>query len=571
MQKRFRRINVPEVRLPASRLLVIPEKKPPTTIGDYLIERLYALGVRHVFGIPGDYVLGFYDSLSKSKLKLINTCDEQGAGFAADAYARVNGLGVVCITYCVGGLKVANTTAEAFAEKSPVVVISGAPGMREREKNPLLHHKVREFDTQKKVFEQLTIASTVLSDPQTAFQEIDRVLHAALRYKRPVYIELPRDMVSVPGIPHYKPREIHEESDPITLREALAESVEMINRAKQPVILADVEVHRFGLQKELFRLIEKTNIPVAATIMGKSVVGESYPFYLGVYEGAMGRDSVRRYVEESDCLIMLGAFMTDINLGIFTARLDPARSISATSEKLSIHYHNFEGVRFKDFLRGLLRAPLRPRVLENIPRSQRLAPPSFHPSPKKKITIKRLFQRLNLFLRDNTIVIADVGDALFGAADLFIHQHTEFLGTAYYASMGFAVPAAIGAQLADPKRRPLVLVGDGAFQMTGMELTAAIRYHLNPIVIVLNNAGYGTERHIQDGPYNDLIPWNYNLLPEVLGSGQGFAVETEEELEDALNRAELETETFSILDVRLGKLDRSPALDRLARNLAKRL
>ena len=173
--------------------------KAPPSIGEYLIQRLYAHGVRHVFGIPGDYVLGFYDQLSRSKLRLINTCDEQGAGFAADAYARVRGLGAVCVTYCVGGLKLANTTAEAFAEKSPVVVISGAPGMKEREKNPLLHHKVREFDTQKKVFEQLTIASTVLSDPQTAFQEIDRVLHAALRFKRPVYIELPRDLVGVPG------------------------------------------------------------------------------------------------------------------------------------------------------------------------------------------------------------------------------------------------------------------------------------------------------------------------------------------------------------------------------------
>src|SRR5271155_4249073 len=178
--------------------------KASPTIGQYLIERLYAHGVRHVFGVPGDYVLGFYDLLSKSKLRLINSCDEQGAGFAADAYARVRGLGVVCVTYCVGGLKVANTTAEAYAEKSPVVVISGAPGMGEREKNPLLHHKVREFDTQKRVFEQLTVASTVLSDPQTACQEIDRVLHAALRYKRPVYIELPRDMVSARGMAHYR-------------------------------------------------------------------------------------------------------------------------------------------------------------------------------------------------------------------------------------------------------------------------------------------------------------------------------------------------------------------------------
>src|SRR6266850_7458070 len=207
--------------------------KASPNIGHYLIDRLYEHGVRHVFGIPGDYVLGFYDQLVRSKLQIVNTCDEQGAGFAADAYARVKGLGAVCITYCVGGLKVANTTAEAFAEKSPVVVISGAPGMKEREKNPLLHHKVREFDTQKKVFEQLTIASTVLSDPQTALQEIDRVLHAALRYKRPVYIELPRDMAGVPGHPHYRPQELHETSDPDTLRAALAEAEGMVNAAKK--------------------------------------------------------------------------------------------------------------------------------------------------------------------------------------------------------------------------------------------------------------------------------------------------------------------------------------------------
>src|SRR5438128_659119 len=186
--------------------------KNAASIGEYLIQRLHAHGVRHVFGIPGDYVLGFYEQLLRSPLRIINTCDEQGAGFAADAYARLRGLGVVCVTYCVGGLKVANTTAEAFAEKSPVVIISGAPGMKEREKNPLLHHKVREFDTQFQVFQQLTAASTVLSDPETAFQEIDRVLHTALRYKRPVYIELPRDLAGTPGNAAHRPRDLHEES-----------------------------------------------------------------------------------------------------------------------------------------------------------------------------------------------------------------------------------------------------------------------------------------------------------------------------------------------------------------------
>jgi len=544
--------------------------KTSSTIGDYLIQRLYAHGVRHVFGIPGDYVLGFYDQLSRSKLHLVNTCDEQGAGFAADAYARVRGLGAVCVTYCVGGLKIANTTAEAFAEKSPVVVISGAPGMREREKNPLLHHKVREFDTQKKVFDQLTIASTVLSDPQTAFQEIDRVLHTALRFKRPVYIELPRDQVSLPGMAHHKTPVLRERSDPHALRAALAEAEEMIRRARKPVILADVEIHRFGLQDQLLALVQRARIPVAATVLGKSVMGEQHPLYLGIYEGAMGREAVRQYVESSDCVIMLGAFMTDINLGIYTARLDPARSIYATSEKLSIRYHTYENVEFRDFMRGLARLKLRRRAPRRLPRPAPVHAFAARPG-RTSLTVKRLFECLNGFLTENTVVVADVGDALFGATDLFIRERTEFIGPAYYTSMGFAVPASVGAQLANPRLRPLVLVGDGAFQMTGMELATVARCRLNPVVVVLNNRGYGTERHMQDGPYNDVWPWQYYRLPEILGAGRGFVVKTETDLERALQEARDQADGFCLLDVHLAPLDRSPALDRLAARLARRI
>jgi indolepyruvate decarboxylase len=347
----------------------------------------------------------------------------------------------------------------------------------------------------------------------------------------------------------------------------------MINAARQPVILADVEVHRFGLQDQLLKLARKTNIPVAATVLGKSVIGEDHPFYLGIYEGAMGRDDVRQYVESSDCVILLGAFMTDINLGIYTARLDPARSIYATSEKLSIRYHTYEEVRFKDFIGGLLRLRLRRRRLGKIPRPPQITPHSAFRTPHspKALTVRRLFERLNAFLSDSTVVVADVGDALFGAADLFIRERTEFISPAYYTSMGFAVPASIGAQLANPKLRPLVLVGDGAFQMTGMELATVARYNLNPVVVLLNNRGYGTERHMQDGPYNDLWPWQYHRLPEILGAGRGFVVETEDELDNALVEAQRWTKSFCLLEVRLAPLDRSPALDRLAARMAKRL
>ena len=118
-----------------------------------------------------------------------------------------------------------------------------------------------------------------------------------------------------------------------------------------------------------------------------------------------------------------------------------------------------------------------------------------------------MFNKLASFITDNKIVIADVGDCLFGALELVIPRDTEFLAPAFYTSMGFAIPACIGAQLANPKLRPLVIVGDGAFQMTGMEISSAVRYNLNPIVIVLNNGGYGTERRLLDGPFNDLQPW----------------------------------------------------------------
>ena len=538
------------------------------SIGLYLIQKLYEQGVHHIFGVPGDFVLGFNKLLEESPIQFINTCDEQGAGFAADAYARLKGLGAVCVTYSVGGLKIANTTAQAFAEKSPVVVISGAPGINERIKNPLLHHKVREFNTQYRIFQELTVASTVLSDPNTAFEEIDRVLAAALRYKRPVYIELPRDIIHLPGKLNDQKASAPETSNPDTLTAALEEAVSLINSARQPVILADVELHRFGLQEALLQLVAKTNIPVAETILGKSVISELHPNYIGLYAGGLGNDFTRQYVESSDCLIMLGVFLTDLNFGVSTAHLKPKHSIAVTSEKTSIQFHTYEEIRLQDFVQGLIKANITPRRDLSLP--ARFKPPiSFSPRPKQPITIARLFERLNSFLDSDVIVIADVGDALFASLDLFVHNKTRFLSPAYYASVGFAVPASLGAQFANPKVRPIVLVGDGAFQMTGMELSTIARYELNPIVIVLNNRGYGTERPMLDGKFNDLLLWQYSRIPAVLGTGRGFDIWTEDELEMALLESRSHLESFCILDVHLNPQDTSPALKRLTQALGQ--
>ncbi len=540
--------------------------KETQSIADCLARRLQSEGIEYVFGVPGDYALSLFSTFRKQGIETINTCDEQGAGFAADAYARIRGIGAACITYCVGGLKIANAVAEAYAEKSAVVVISGAPGMSERKKDPLLHHKVRNFDTQRKIFEEITVGTAVLDNPDTAASEIDRLLGLARRYHRPVYIEVPRDLLSAPARASSFPRE-PEESDPQALAEALEEARQMLLASRFPLILADVELHRFGLQKELVELTERTGIPVAATLLGKSVIAETHPHYVGVYEGATGRAEVHDYVEASDCLLLLGVFLTDITVGGSSSSLDMSRCIYATSEKLSIRHHSFEGVRLQDFVHGLLKLGIHKELLPGVTARSAERSTKTAPRPHDRITVQSLFGEINRILSSEMVVIADVGESLFGASELVIRESTEFLSPAYYASLGFSVPAAIGAALANPRLRPLVLVGDGAFQMTGMELSTAARFGLSPIVVLLNNRGYSTERHILDGPFNDLLEWNYCRLPELLGAGRACQVRTNQELEESLHAAMSQKETFWLIEVRLNPHDRSPALERLAQRL----
>ncbi|HXT59733.1 MAG TPA: thiamine pyrophosphate-dependent enzyme [Pirellulales bacterium] len=541
------------------------------SIGDYLIRRLQEFGIRDVFGIPGDYVLGFYSMLEQSPLNLVGCCREDNAGFAADAYARVNGMGAVCVTYGVGGLSLCNSIAGAYAEKSPVVVISGSPGMRERFNNPLLHHKVRDFRTQLDVFEKICVATAELSDPALAFREIDRVLVACARNKRPVYIEIPRDMVKVvPGVP-YEFRQAEPSSDPEALAEAVGEAVRLINDCRKPVILAGVEIHRYGLQDELLNFAESSRIPIACTMMGKSVVAETHPLFAGLYEGAMSRAQVTQFVEESDCLILLGTFMTDIDLGIYTAKLDPGKCIYAMSDDLQIRHHHYHDVQLGDFIRALTaRRPQPPE--RKVPHHPSLNGDKFELRPEAPISITRLMQRLNESLDDRTIVISDVGDALFAATELMTRGRTEFIGPAYYTSMGFAVPGTVGAATARPDVRTVALVGDGAFQMTGNELSTIVRRGCHSIVIVLDNHGYGTERFLHPGEYeyNEIHPWHYYKLPEVLGGGTGYDVRTEGEFDAALQQA-WSDKRMSLIQVHLALDDRSPALDRLAEHLGKRV
>lgn len=534
-------------------------------IGDYLLQRLKEAGVDHCFGVPGDYVLRFYDRLCRSAIRHIGTTREDTAAFAADAYARSRGLGALAVTYGVGALNVVNAVAGANAECSPVVVISGAPGVEEQRDDPQLHHRFGPFRFQREIFERITCACAVLDDPFTALREIDRTLEAARRYSRPVYIELPRDRVDTPGFPiPYQPEQVWG-SDPEALAEAVAETLALVGAAAAPAILAGVEVHRRGLQDQLTAFVARAGLPVAATLTGKSVIAERHPSYLGVYEGAMGPEGARQVVEQADLLLLLGVTPNDIDLGINTARIDPARTVRAGQEEVWVRRHRFPHVHLSDFIAALTAAVVRhPGPLPATPEG--VGAPDF-PRPGAPMTMARLMARLNDFLTPDMQVVADSGDCLFASVDLRVHERSQFLASAYYTTMGFGVPAALGAQVARPDCRPLVLVGDGAFQMTGTELSTAASLGLDPIVVIGNNRGYTTERFILEGPFNDIADWRFHRLGEIFGPLRGFAVATEEDLEAALAGALAFRDGPSVIEVALRPDDCSAALRRLGQSL----
>jgi TPP-dependent 2-oxoacid decarboxylase len=539
------------------------------TVGEYLFQRLESLGVKHIFGVPGDYVLGLMDVLNKTPIELVCNCNELNAGYAADAYARLRGIGAVCVTYGVGGFSLLNAVVGAYAERVPLVVISGAPNSSVRQSSLLLHHTTGDYNLQFSIMEKATVASVILSDASQAAYQIDRTLAACLHHKRPVYIEIPVDLVDRACItPENYPVVAAKLTNPDVLQEAVAEAVELLAKAKYPVILAGVEFHRFDLQDKLLKLLETTGYPIATTMLGKSCISEMHPQFIGNYIGALSREYIRERIENADCLLCLGAIMSDMNLGAYTAKLDDNKLINANSEKIKIKHHFYQPVYLGDFIDGLIQN-LEHKAVETLnikPSSYALAQ-VFTPEPEAQLTNRRFYERVNHFLEDESIVIADTGDAIVATMDLLMREKTNFIGQAFYLSIGYSIPACLGAAMAEPHRRPIVFVGDGAFQMTVQELSTIIRHKLNPIIFLINNDGYTIERVIRDGSYNDLQPWKYHQIPQVFGESWSCEVKTEGELEVALVKAKANTECVSFIEIHLDRFDCSQGLIRLGQAL----
>lgn len=544
------------------------------TVAEYLLTRLKQIGAGHLFGVAGDFVLGFFNQVLKSDVKYVGTCNELNAAYAADGYARIRGIGAFSSTFGVGELSAINGVAGAFAERVPVVVITGSPATINFRTGPLLHHTLGDYQIPLRMYEKITAASTQLVSGETAPDEIDRVLSACLAQQRPVYISLPADVVTMKcKRPDTFLFPSPATSDPDALAEAIKEALGMLDKARMPVVIGGVELIRFKLQKELAGLLDRTGFPYATMMLGKTVLSEHHPQFIGLFEGDRSRDYVRDRVESADCILQLGNLMTDFNTGGFTTNLDDSKTISANIRAVKIKHDFYQNVYLRDFILGLtaklaLRDPATLDIQTAADGCVHRHTELYRPRAQEALTIKRFFDRMSHFVENDSIVIAETGVSLFSAAEMLMPDGTTFIGQAFYGSIGYTVGATLGAAVAAQDRRVVLFVGDGAFQVTCQDVSTMIRYGLKPIIFLLNNDGYTIERVIVDRPYNDIQAWCYHKLVDVFGGGLGLDVHTEGELEDALDKAAT-AEGLVFIELHTGRLDCPEALRSAGRSMAK--
>jgi indolepyruvate decarboxylase len=537
------------------------------TLATALLQGLKDHGAREIFGIPGDFVLPFFKVVEESGILPHYTLShEPGVGFAADAAARYHrGLGVAVVTFGAGAFNLVNAVAGAYAERSPVVVIAGAPGARERASGFVVHHQARSIDTQMAVFREITCDQALLTDAETAPAEIARVLRNARERALPVYIELPRDMAGAPAaaVP-VLPRRA---ADPDALAECADEIIEKLAQASDPVILVDVEIRRYDLEPRVTMLARKLGIPVVTTFMGRGLMEDAPDVLLGTYLGAAGDPAITRLVEDADALLLLGVILSDTNFALSQRRLDPRRTMLAFDREVRVGHHVYPDVPIGDLIEALAsrarplgagnaRAGNRPAV--DYQRGLKADDRAIDPSDIAA-AINDLFDRHGAMP-----MTADMGDCLFTAMEI---ENTALAAPGYYAGMGFGVPAGIGVAAATG-RRPLILVGDGAFQMTGWELGNCRRYGFDPIVVLFNNASWEMLRAFQpESRFNDLDDWNFAALAPSLG-GYGERVATRRQLKEALDRAVARRGRFSLVEVMLPRGATSQTLARFVSGFA---
>lgn len=534
---------------------------PAYTVGDYLLDRLAELGISEIFGVPGDYNLEFLDHIiAHPSLRWVGNANELNAGYAADGYGRLRGMSALVTTFGVGELSAANAIAGSYAEQVPVVHIVGGPSKDAQGTRRALHHSLGDGDFEHffRVSREITCAQANLM-PATARREIDRVLCEVREQKRPGYILLSTDVARFPTEPPEAPLPRYSGgTSPRALAMFVEAATELIG-GHQITVLADLLVHRLQAIKELEALLAADVVPHATLMWGKSLLDESAPNFLGIYAGSASAPAVRTAIEEAPVLVTAGVVFTDMVSGFFSQRIDPARTIDVGQYQSSVAGEVFAPLEMGAALEALAtilarRATSSPSVA--LPPAEPLPPP---PPRDQPLTQKMVWDRLCLALTPGNVVLADQGTSFYGMADHRLPQGVTFIGQPLWGSIGYTLPAALGAAVAHPDRRTVLLIGDGAAQLTVQELGTFSREGLSPVIVVVNNDGYTVERaiHGETAPYNDIVSWKWTDVPHALGVTDhlAFRVQTYGELDEALTAAAEHKDRMVFVEVVLPRLE----------------
>jgi indolepyruvate decarboxylase len=511
------------------------------TVIQCVLRRLKDIGVDDIFGVAGDYAFPVNDAIVEHPaITWIGCCNELNAAYAADGYARMRGVGAVCTTYGVGELAAMSGIAGSYAEHLAIFHLVGTPNLPTQEGRALVHHTLGngEFDLFSRMAESVVCASAVMT-PENAAPETERLIAEALYHRRPVYMAIPSDVANKPVLAATPPLSLPT-SDPDSLAAATEAVAAALDNAGQACALPGVLLRRLGLQGAAAAFLDASGLPFATMFADKSVLGEDHPGYIGMYAGRLMEEPVRAFVESCDAVVMIGAVLTDGNTAGNTVRLDPEKTIDIGHHRTTVGSTVYRNVEIADIL-----GRLAGRFTHG--RQQRaIAPGTLGPivnGGDDPITADALYARWANFFRPNDIIMTDTGTSSVGLAFAQLPKGAEFHNQTLWASIGWATPAALGAAIGAPDRRLILITGEGSHQMTAQEIGQFGRHKLRPIVFVLNNSGYLSERMLCKDmalAYNDIAAWNYAELPHALGCQGWFTarVGTCGELDDALKTAE---------------------------------
>lgn len=542
------------------------------SVADYLLDRLAGCGVGHLFGVPGDYNLQFLDHvIDHPDVRWVGCANELNAAYAADGYARVAGAGALLTTFGVGELSAINGIAGSYAEYVPVLQIVGAPCSGAQRRGELMHHTLGDGDFLHfyRMHQAVTAASAVL-DAQNACYEIDRVLRVMLTERRPGYLMLPADVAKQPATPPQDRLIIPlSESESSVVAAFRYQARERLLDSSRVALLADFLAQRFGLQPVLQRWMAETPMAHATLLMGKGLFDERHPAFVGTYSAGASSEYVRRAIEDADTVICVGTCFVDTLTAGFTQCLPQEHTIEVQphASRVGSQWFNIPMEQAVTTLRELClelsfslppeRPPVGRRQVEQGP-----------------LTQENFWYTVQQYLAPDDIILVDQGTAAFGAATLSLPSGAEVLVQPLWGSIGYSLPAALGAQTAYPDRRVILIIGDGAAQLTIQELGTMLRDGQTPVILLLNNDGYTVERaiHGANQRYNDIAGWNWTQVPQALSrecQAECWRVTQAVQLEEVLARL-ARPQRLSLIEVMLPKADLPELLRTVTRALEAR-